>query len=75
LGGGKGVELAVVESGEDVLDEECGNAVGELLLFIGARIEIGVAAPNPPKFIAWEPWLRGIRPEEKAASARTEAAG
>jgi hypothetical protein len=36
LGGGSGVQLASVAGGEDFLDVERRNAVGELFLFIGA---------------------------------------
>ena len=36
-GSGGSIELAGIEGGEDFLDVEGRDAVGELLLFIGAR--------------------------------------
>jgi len=48
LGGGEGVECAVVEGGEDFLNEECGNAVSELLFFIAARVADGECCPQAP---------------------------
>ena len=33
LGGGGGIQLAEIESGQDVLDKEGGNTVEELLFF------------------------------------------
>jgi len=53
LGGGGGIQLTEIGSGQDVLDKEGGNTVEELLFFfIADRIVIGGAAPKPPKFFA-----------------------
>lgn len=52
LGSRQGVERAVVESGEDFLDVECGNAVSELWFFIGARVGNGRPAPQAPESLS-----------------------
>lgn len=61
LGGGNGIEGAVVEGGQDFLGKERGNTVSELLFFIEANVAEGGAAPKPPKFIALRPRLRRVQ--------------
>src|SRR2546427_13006283 len=49
LGGGEGIERAVVEGSEDLLDIETGDAVSELLFFIAARVANWGGWPQAPE--------------------------
>jgi hypothetical protein len=75
LGGGEGGKRAVVEGGEDFLDEECGNAVSELLFFIAAQSSrLGALPPSPRRLPHWALVERGSA-EEKSGFRKSEAAG
>ena len=56
LGGGEGIEGAVIEGAQDFLDEECWNAVSELLFFIAATVaHLGGRCPQTPEVYRFEP--------------------
>jgi hypothetical protein len=65
LGGGEGVERAVVEGGEDFLDVKGGNAVSELVFFIAARVTNWGRCPQAPEVYRFGPWLRGVQRRKK----------
>ena len=54
FGGRLGVECAVVEGGEDLLDVECGEAMSQLLFFIAATIADWGRCPQAPEVYRFE---------------------
>ena len=75
LGGGEGVECAVVEGGQDFLDEERGNAVSELLFFIAVRVVPWGRCPKPPEVYRIEALVERRSAEEESGFRKSEAAG
>jgi hypothetical protein len=73
LGGGGSVEGAVIEGGEDFLNEEGGNTVCELLFFIGARVTNWGRCPQAPEVYRLEALVE-LGGRKEAASARAKAA-